>query len=108
MDEGPHVEREALAKAGYTGPLGTAVFCVILVVIGTLFGSVVFAMLLGAAMPELSDMAQTGLGSALGAALGIAIGIFKVRRGNLEAREDVEDKEWRRHIRRQLGRNDGG
>ncbi len=104
MDEGPHVEPEALAKAGYTGPLGTVLFCVILGVVGMLFGSVVFAMLLGAVMPELTETAQTGFGSALGAALGVVIGVFKVRRGNLDAREDVEDKEWRRHIRRQHGR----
>lgn len=104
MKEEPHVEREALANAGYTGPLGTVLFCVGLAVVGALFGSVVFAMILGALMPELSDTVETGLGTVVGAALGAVIGFLKVRRGNLDALEHVEDKEWRRYIRRQHGR----
>lgn len=100
MDE-HRVDREALVRAGYTGPLGTVAFCAGLAVVGALFGSVVFAMILGALAPDLTGTVQTGLGTATGALLGALIAFVKIRRGNLDAIEDVEDKEWRRYIRRQ-------
>lgn len=102
--EEPREDRAALEEAGYTGPLGMLVFCTILSVIGALFGSVVFAMILGALAPTLSEIVRTAGGTALGALLGGLIGFLKVRRGNLDAIEYVEDKEWRRYIRRQHGR----
>lgn len=93
--------REALAAAGYTGPVGTVLFCALLAVIGALFGSVALAILWSLALPANSQTENTVLGIASGAALGIWIGLVKVRRGNLEAREQVEDKEWQRLVRRQ-------
>jgi hypothetical protein len=47
---------------------------------------------------------STAIGAAAGAVLLALIAAFKVRQGNLEALEQVEDKEWRRHLRRQHGR----
>lgn len=92
---------EALAAAGYTGPLGTALLCAVLAVLGAFFGSIVIAILFSAVLPANSHAENVMLGLAAGAALGIWIGLVKVRRGNLEAREQVEDKEWQRLIRRE-------
>lgn len=103
MDQEPHADRQALANAGYTGPLGALLFSLLSAVIGALFGSVVFAMILGALVPDLTDTVETAVGTAVGALLGALIGFFKVRRGNLEALEHLEDKEWRRYIRRHDG-----
>ena len=97
-------DRAALAAAGYTGTRGAAVFTAILAVIGALFGSVVFAMIVGALVPGMSETVQVGLGTAVGALLGAMIAVAKVRRGNLDALEHLEDKEWRRYMRRQHGR----
>lgn len=97
-------DRAALAAAGYTGARGAVLFGVILAVIGALFGSVVFAMIVGALVPGLSETVQVGLGTVIGALLGVAIAVVKVRRGNLDALEHLEDKEWRRYMRRQDGR----
>lgn len=97
-------DRKALAAAGYTGFCGAVVFAVILTVIGGLFGSVVFAMIVGALVPGLSETVQVALGTVLGALVGAALAVLKVRRGNLEALEHLEDKEWRRYMRRLDGR----
>jgi hypothetical protein len=93
--------REALAAAGYTGPAGTVLFCALLAVIGALFGSVALAILWSLAVPANTPAENTVLGIASGAALGVWIGLVKVRRGNLEAREQVEDQAWRRLVRHQ-------
>jgi hypothetical protein len=95
--------REALAAAGYTGTRGTFLFCLLLAVLGAMFGSVAFAILWSFAVPANSVADNTILGIATGAAFGIWIGLVKVRRGNLEAREHVEDDEWRRLVRRRHG-----
>lgn len=105
MDNDPVMEndrerREALAAAGYTGAVGTVLFCALLAVLGGLFGSVVLAMLWSVAVPGNSVAENTALGIAAGVALGIWIGLVKIRQGNLEAREQVEDREWRRLVRR--------
>ena len=97
-------DRDALAAAGYTGFRGALVFAVILTVIGALFGSVVFAMILGALVSGLSETVQVGLGTVFGAFVGLGLAVLKVRRGNLEALEHLEDKEWRRYMRRLDGR----
>jgi hypothetical protein len=99
--EGDPKEREALAAAGYTGPWGTVLLCLVLAVLGAFFGSVVIALLLSFAFPDNSQGENVTLGVAAGVALGIWIGLAKVRRGNLEAREHVEDREWRRLVRRE-------
>ena len=95
--------RDALAAAGYTGRVGTVMFCALLALIGALLGSVVFAILWSFAMPANSVSENTVLGIATGTALGVWIGLVKVRRGNLEAREQVEDREWQRLVRRRHG-----
>ena len=94
-------DRNALADAGYTGPVGTVLFCALLAVIGALFGSVALAILWSLAMPANTPAENTVLGVASGVALGIWIGLVKVRRGNLEASEAVEDRAWRRLVRSQ-------
>jgi glucose-6-phosphate-specific signal transduction histidine kinase len=94
-------DREALAAAGYTGPLGTLLLCLILGGLGALLGSVVFAILLSVAFPANSHADNVILGLAAGVALGIWISLMKVRQGNLDAREQVEDREWRRLVRRE-------
>ena len=95
--------REALIAAGYTGTRGMVLFCTMLAVVGALLGSVVLAILLIMLAPGISEPFASTVGAAAGAALSVMVGLFKIRQGNLEAREQVEDKEWRRHIRRQLG-----
>ena len=99
--ESDRQDRESLAAAGYTGPLGTALLCLLLAALGAFFGSVVIALLFSAILPANSHAENVVLGVAAGAALGIWIVLVKVRRGNLEAREHVEDKEWQRLVRRE-------
>lgn len=94
-------QRNALTAAGYTGRTGTLVLCATLAVIGALLGSMVFALLLSFVLPANSVEQNTILGTAAGVALGVWLGLAKVRRGNLEAREEVDDRQWRRLIRRQ-------
>lgn len=96
--------RDALAAAGYTEPRGAVLFAALLAAIGALFGSVAFAILLLMLIPGLSETAGTYAGAAAGALLGLALAVAKVRRGNLEARELVEDREWKRQIRREHGK----
>lgn len=93
--------RQALAAAGYTGPLGAVLFCALLAAVGALFGSVALAILWSLAVPANTPADNTVLGIASGVALGIWIGLVKIRRGNLEAREQVEDRTWRRLVRHQ-------
>lgn len=95
---------EALAAAGYTGARGAALFSLLLALIGALVGSVVIAIVLGFLMPESSEALRTTAGALIGAALAALVGLEKVRRGNLEAREEVEDRAWRRLVRRQHGK----
>lgn len=94
-------EKEALSSAGYTSGRGLVMFCVLLGVVGALFGSVVFAILWNVASPGSPAEVSTTIGALAGAAFGILLGVVKVRHGNLEARELVEDRQWRRLIRRQ-------
>lgn len=97
-------DREALAAAGYTEPRGAALFCAFLAVVGALTGSVVFAILALMLIEGLSETAATIAGSATGALLALAIGVVKIRRGNMEAVEIVEDREWKRQMRREFGK----
>lgn len=99
--ESDRQDPEALAAAGYTGPLGTALLCLVLAAIGALFGSILIALLMSSVLPANSHQENVVLGIAAGAALGVWIGLMKVRRGNLEAMEQVEDREWRRLVRRE-------
>lgn len=100
MDEGRE-QQEALAAAGYTGVRGTVLFCVLLAGVGALFGSVVLAILWNMAAPGTPEALSTAVGAAAGAALGVVLGFLKIRQGNLEAREQIEDREWRRVVRRE-------
>ncbi len=98
MDERDH--REALAAAGYTGPRGTMLFCIVLAVVGGLLGSVVIAIVWNMLAPGTPETLSTAVGAALGAAVGVLVGLIKVKQGNIEARERVDDREWRRLVRR--------
>ncbi|MGE0024872.1 MAG: hypothetical protein AB7S70_14720 [Hyphomicrobium sp.] len=99
-------EREELAQAGHTGVRGTVLFGLVLAVAGALFGSVVIAILVNMAAPA-AERASSLIGAAVGAALGVALALLKVRQGNLDARESVEDREWRRLVHRQHGNQHG-
>jgi hypothetical protein len=101
VTESEKPDREALAAAGYTGPVGTALLCIVLACLGAFLGSIVFAILLSVAFPANSHADNVVVGVAAGIALGIWIGLVKVRKGNLDAREQVEDREWRRLVRRE-------
>ena len=94
-------QKEALASAGYTSTRGLLMFCVFLAVVGALFGSVVFAILWSFASPGTSAEVSTAAGAGAGAAIGVLLGVLKVRQGNLEARELVDDRQWRRLLHRQ-------
>jgi outer membrane lipoprotein SlyB len=94
-------EKEALASAGYTSARGMVKFCALLAVVGALFGSVVFAILWNVAFPGTPAEASTTIGALAGAVFGVLLAVVKVRHGNLEARELVEDRQWRRLLRRQ-------
>jgi len=93
-------DQNALKAAGYTGPLGTVLLCLVLAGLGALLGSVVGAILISVAYPSNSEIENVLLGTAAGAALGVWLGLAKVRHGNRDAREELEDREWRRLVRR--------
>ena len=95
--------REDLVAAGYTDTRGAVIFCVLLAALGALLGSVIFAILWLWLVPGSSDALSTTIGALAGAVLAVAIGLLKVRQGNLDAREMVEDREWKRLLRRQHG-----
>ena len=95
--------QDALVAAGYTSTRGAILFCAVLAAIGALLGSVALAILGNVIIPGLPPDVSTALGAAAGAGLGILLGLVKIRQGNLEAREQVEDKEWRREALRQHG-----
>jgi predicted histidine transporter YuiF (NhaC family) len=101
--ESEREHREALAAAGHTGRLGAVLFCLLLAVVGGLLGSVVIAIALNALVPGLAESLTTALGTLVGGAAGVAIGLLKIVRGNREAEELVEDREWRRQLLRQQG-----
>lgn len=93
-------DRGALEAAGYTGPLGTLLLCLVLAGLGALLGATVIAILMSVAFPSNSEIENVLFGTAVGAALGVWLGLAKVRHGNRDAREEVEDREWRRLVRR--------
>jgi hypothetical protein len=96
-------QRDALAAAGYTSARGAVLFCAVLAVVGALLGSVVLAILGNILIPGIPPDVGTAMGAAGGAGLGILLGLVKIRQGNLEARELIEDKEWRREALRRYG-----
>ncbi|HML41765.1 MAG: hypothetical protein JNN24_11280 [Hyphomicrobium zavarzinii] len=104
MGEDDAKHRDALTAAGYTSLRGAFLFCALMALVGGAVGSVVIAIIWNALVPGSSETMSTAIGAAAGAVLLALIAAFKVRQGNLEALEQVEDKEWRRHLRRQHGR----
>ncbi|HEX2840959.1 hypothetical protein [Hyphomicrobium sp.] len=98
MDE--RDQRDALTAAGYTGLRGAVLFCLLLAGVGGLLGSVVIAIVWNMLAPATSDTLSTAIGAAIGAGLGVLVGSIKVKQGNIEAREQVDDREWRRLVRR--------
>jgi hypothetical protein len=97
--------REALISAGYTERRGAMLFAGLLMVMGAALGSVVFAILLLMLVPETSETWATIGGALAGAFLGLGLALSKVRQGNAEAREIVEDNEWKRVIRRERSKS---
>jgi hypothetical protein len=99
-----HENKAALAAAGYTRPREAMLFCAMLAVIGALLGSVVIAIIWNVMVPGTSETMSNVVGAGIGALAAVLMGLIKVRQGNLEAREQVDDKEWRRQLRRELGK----
>ncbi len=97
-------DRSALAAAGYTSPRQAVLFCVLLALVGGLLGSVVIAILWNAMVPGTSEAISTAVGAGFGSVAAVLIGLIKIRQGNLEASEQVGDREWRRQLRRELGK----
>ena len=104
MDE-DRERREALVAAGYPGRRGAILFAALLTVVGAAFGSVVFAILLLVLVPGSSETWSSIAGGLSGAMAGLGLALLKVRQGNLEARELVEDAEWKRVLRRERGKS---
>jgi len=104
MDE-DRERREALIAAGYTDRRGAILFSALVTVVGAAFGSVVFAILLLFLVPGTSETWATLAGGFAGALTGLGLALLKVRQGNLEARELVEDREWKRVLRRERGKS---
>jgi hypothetical protein len=100
-DERAH--RDALAAAGYTGRRGAVVFACLVGAVGALVGSVLFAILWNVLVPGRQEVA-TLFGVLAGGLIGVLLALSKVRRGNREAAEEVDDKEWRRHMMRNIRR----
>lgn len=103
MNDDPK-HRDALAAAGYTSRRGAVLFSLLIGTVGALVGSVVLAILWNVLFPGGSEAQSTLIGASAGGVLGILLGALKVQRGNMEALEEVEDKAWRRHMRRELGK----
>ncbi len=93
-------DREALAAAGYTGFRGAVLFCLVLAAVGALLGSVVLAIVWNMLVPGVSETLSTAVGAVFGAILLVLVGLIKIRQGNLEARELVDDRQWRRLVLR--------
>jgi outer membrane lipoprotein SlyB len=98
-------QREALIAAGYTGRRGALMFAAFLMTVGAAFGSVVFAILLLFLVPGTSETLSTIAGAVAGALAGLGLAFLKVRQGNLDALELVEDAEWKRVLRRERGKS---
>lgn len=104
MDE-DRERREELIAAGYTDRRGALLLSALLTVVGAALGSVVFAILLLFMVPGTSETWATLAGALSGALTGLALALLKVRQGNIEARELVEDNEWKRILRRERGKS---
>jgi len=96
-------KKDALTAAGYLEPRAAMMFCLVVALVGGLVGSVLIAILLNVAFPGIPELVSTGAGAVIGALLSALLGLLKIRSGNLSAREEVEDKEWRRQMLRQRG-----
>jgi hypothetical protein len=85
-----------LKAAGYT-PLRTAiVLCLGVAAVGGVLGSVYLAIALNALLGSESETLNRVLGAGAGALVAFIIVLTKIRQGNIEAREKVEDAEWRK------------
>jgi hypothetical protein len=98
MDNIPDTEPSAsdLKAAGYT-PLPTAIaLCLGVAAVGGVLGSVYLAIALNALFGLESETLNKIVGAAAGALVALVIVLSKIRQGNIEAREKVEDAEWRK------------
>lgn len=94
-------QEDALAAAGYTGRRGAALFACVAGAVGALVGSVLLAILWNVLVPGRQEVA-TLFGMLAGGLIGVLLAVSKVYRGNREAVEEVDDKEWRRHMMRNI------
>lgn len=85
-----------LKAAGYTPVRTTVVLCLVVAVVGGALGSVYLAIALNAVLgPEQENLNRIA-GAAAGALVAAGIVFAKIRQGNLEAREKIEDTQWRK------------
>ena len=100
MDSIPETDKEPSASelkaAGYT-PVRTAlVLCLLVGAIGAALGSVYLAIVLNALLgPDLETVNKIA-GAAAGAFAAAGIVLVKIRQGNIDAREKIQDVEWRK------------
>ena len=85
-----------LKAAGYTPLRGAIVFCLIVAALGGILGSIFLAIALNALVGMKTESLNGLAGAAVGALAAGGIALAKVWQGNLEAREKVDDAEWRK------------
>jgi hypothetical protein len=100
MDSIPEIDKEPSASelkaAGYTPPRTAAFLCLVVGAIGGALGSVYLAIVLNALLgPELETFNKIA-GAAAGAFAAGGILLVKIRQGNIDAREKIQDVEWRK------------
>jgi hypothetical protein len=100
MDSIPEIDKEPSASelkaAGYTSSRTTALLCLGVGAIGGALGSVYLAIMLNALLgPEMETFNKIA-GAAAGAFTAAGILLVKIRQGNIDAREKIQDAEWRK------------
>jgi hypothetical protein len=95
-----------LKAAGYTPVRTTVILCLVAGAIGGALGSIYLAILLNALLGPESESLNRVVGAAFGAFAAAGILFAKIRQGNLEAHEKIQDAEWRKlllHLHRRPG-----
>lgn len=87
---------EELKEAGYTSLRGAVLFCLLMAGLGAVLGSVFLAIAFNALFGVGQESVNGIAGAVVGALAAGGLALSKVWQGNLEAREKVDDSEWRR------------
>lgn len=87
---------EALKEAGYTPLPGAILFCLLVAALGGVMGSIFLAIAFNALFGVEQENVNGIAGAVVGALAAGGLALSKVWQGNLEAREKVDDSEWRR------------